>query len=241
MFRGKLRRGRVEFNNPRDASTLRNRGFRGKNMGEGLSLDIYSSLYLAVKGRAVIYDREGIITPGDLKGKLNVNDLLKFNAFKFLRDKGFDPKVERGCIFAGKEKALILPYDGFLDVKKLRGTGYVVVVDSEGECILYRNQKFIFPKGRPVPGVEGSGGSDEVLDYFRGRSLTLKSGSKYGSDYRVYDGTVSHARYLLSMSEKIPVKDLVARVRVANSVRKIYVHGYGRKRYVFYAISWINV
>ena len=92
-----------------------------------------------------------------------------------------------------------------------------IVVDTNRDLRKY------FSRGRP-----GFLRSYAVYKDLRDRGFTVKSGAKYGADFRVYDKGVSikervHSKYLvwvMDQDERLPLKTLVGINRIAHSVKK---------------------
>jgi len=77
----------------------------------------------------------------------------------------------------------------------------------------------------------------EVYRDLKDRGFVVKTGLKFGSDFRLYESLEdSHSRYLVTIVDDRPLKafEIVRAVRLANSVKKsmIFVYKDGRNRYV---------
>ncbi len=237
MYTGHKRGKRIIIDDEKASSTLRNKGFKGINHGEKLSLDLISSYYLYSKRKIDIYSGSRKLTEKEILSSIGSNIFL-FHAYRFLREKGYKPIIKNNSIYVKGKKIPVIRYPEFIvfsDFKRF--PTLVIVVDDDGDCILYQMEKFNF-NSKEMQKLKDTG---DFLKKLKQEELTIKSGSKYGSDYRIYEDEKTHAKYLLNIENKLSTKDLVARVRVAHSVKKTYVQGYEKSGLKFLVIKWITV
>lgn len=237
MFTGRVIRNRVLIDDPKSASSLRNKGFLGVNIGEKLSLDVFTAYFLFSKKRLQVFSGNKLLGNEDILNLIG-DKLHIFHAFKFLREKGYKPSIRRGAIYVDGERVLILKYHDYVNFNKLRKKkNNVIVVDDEGDCILYDFETFRFNDPRIKKILE----QKKISGIYNIGKISIRSGSKYGSDYRIYEENATHAKYLLNIEDTVSTKDLVARVRVAHSVKKLYVQGYYIKGLRFVLVKWVTV
>jgi tRNA-intron endonuclease len=85
----------------------------------------------------------------------------------------------------------------------------------------------------------------KVFRFFRDRGYVVKTGSKYGFDFRIYEGDPekTHSIYLVKIifeDDKISAKDIVSWVRIAKAAKKdvILVIATREADVLFYQITW---
>ncbi|MFO7966242.1 MAG: tRNA-intron lyase [Archaeoglobaceae archaeon] len=89
----------------------------------------------------------------------------------------------------------------------------------------------------------------EVYKDLKERSLSVKTGFKFGSDFRVYDQIKSvkdlpHSKYLVSVIDDldIPLYVIARAIRLAQNVRKRMVFAfYSQEEIKYVAIKWVKV
>lgn len=237
MYIGQKRGKRILFNDPKASSTFRNKGFIGINRGEKLSIDLISGYFLYYKNKIEIYEGNKKLSEGDILDAIGDNIFL-FHAYKFLREKGYKPFIKNNSLYVKGKRVIVVKYPEFIVFNNIRNSfTYVIVVDNDGDCILYAMEKFNFDDRK----LNYSKNKDDFLRKIERSHLLIKSGSKYGSDFRIYERQQTHAKYLLNIENELSTKDLVARVRVAHSVKKIYIQGYMKSRLRFLIVKWITV
>ncbi|MGC8561586.1 MAG: hypothetical protein ACP5UZ_00550 [Thermoplasmata archaeon] len=247
MILGKLKRGRVIVEDASDASTLRNKGYLGKNLGERLSLDFATSADLVMRRKMQVLKGGNVMSLDQLEAMMSPEERKMAAAYHFLRAKGMKPVIRNGRIYAyGKNVAV------FREDETVRFNGNKVkqflmaIVDSEGSCLVYSVSRL---------GLLGrSGGRTESRnDSTRGglltrlltdKGMTVASGFKFGAEFRLYKGKSSHAKYLMTEGEESLARDVVGRVRIAQSVRKSYVQAAfdrEKEKFTFLEIRWIRL
>ncbi len=233
MFTGFKKGKRVLFADPKVASTLRNKGFSGINRGEKLSVDMITAYFLFSKKKANVYDQGRMLEDNDFINILG-KELYKYYAYKFLRERGYKPAVKNNSLYLKNKRVLVTKYPEIIAFNTIRNlNNLLVVVDDEGECILYELERIRLPNH-----LLNTKGPDNRKGDF---NYLVKSGSKYGSDFRIYEKNSTHAKYLMSIGDYISTRDLVARVRVAHSVKKIYIQALQKPSNKYFGIKWISV
>lgn len=247
MITGWLRRKRVVIDNPGQASTLRNRGFLGKNSGETLSLDMVSSLYLLKKGKIKILSVKGEVGEREIEKMLGPEDKKRALAFQLLREKGLKTLVGASTVTHLNSKLFVFSSEEKIDFSKITGKSKkMVVVDTEGDGLLYVIEKLNM--GRRKKRVVNNGKMNEknegIAYFLEMRGFRAASGLKYGCELRVYDKNSQHAKYLMSIGKKVALNEMIARVRIAHSVRKIFVQAVPQRKgqnFKLYSIKWIRI
>ncbi|MBS3075472.1 tRNA-intron lyase [Candidatus Pacearchaeota archaeon] len=83
-----------------------------------------------------------------------------------------------------------------------------------------------------------------VFKELRKKGYIVKAGLKFGGDFRVYEKNNPHAKYICYpfSSEKIDIKDLISKTRVAHSTGKKLLLAFVDKEddVLFYEIDWIK-
>ena len=247
MIQGKLRNRRVLIENEADASTLRNKGSTGRNLGEKLSLDLMTSLDLLTRKRIEITKGENPITTEQIKGMLSDTEKDIATSYHFLKAKGMRPQIKRGKLYADGTRILIFRDDQEIDFTVLaRNVNFLSILDSEGNCLLYSLNKLpIYGRLRGTSGlVSDAQEPTELVDVLKQKGMRVASGFKFGSMFRIYEGSSSHARYLMNVGRQSLGRDIVAIARIAQSVRKTYVHSFydtAKGQFKFFEIKWIRL
>lgn len=247
MIEGKLIRRRVLIRNEADASTLRNKGFVGKNLGQKLSLDLMTSLHLVLHKKMEVKSRNEILGSNEILKMLSNGQRGIAVAFDYLKSKGMKPVIKRGRLFASDKRVMSVMDRERVDFSKFNsGDRYLCVTDSEGMCLLYsvkRVHLFDTPERRKLGGNE-SLQEESIEETLSKRGLRIASGFKYGCEYRIYQGNSTHAEFLLTQESSTIARDLVARVRIAHSVKKRYVQEIQKNnggRLTFFEIKWVRL
>jgi tRNA splicing endonuclease len=243
----RLRGRRAIVDDPGWASTLRNRGFTGRNIGEALSLNLPTALYLLRRQKVEIYYRKGKVSEDDINAKLNPEEKKNALAYAFLRERGIRPVWRgNGLALPNTRTFIFHPWER-IDFSMLgKGNGRIVVVDGKGEGLIYAVEKVKLPGCRNAIDflAEGKGrDQDGTVEMGKGE-YRAGSGFKYGCELRVYRGKSRHAKYLVSSGKSESVYDIIARVRIARSVRKTYIQAVPSAKggsFKFLAIRWIKL
>ncbi len=87
-----------------------------------------------------------------------------------------------------------------------------------------------------------------VFKELRKKSYIVKAGLKFGGDFRVYDKNKfnsNHAKYICYpiKSQKIELKDLIAKIRISHSTRKKLLLAIvdSEEDILFYEIDWVKL
>ena len=247
MIVGNLRGKRVLVENTADASTLRNKGFVGRNLGQKLSLDLISSLHLLRKKKLEIRRGEDVLTPGEIEGMMTDEERKAAVAYHFLKDKGIKPMMRGKNLVVSNSKVLIFRDDEMIDFSsQITKSCFLCIEDWEGNCLLYTVTRLPFAGSKPNGNKKGKkrGRTGLIKAIIEDSGMRIESGFKYGCQYRIYDGNSSHAKFLMTSADRVSSRDIVVRARVAQSVRKVLVQaarGRGRKNFKFFAIKWVRV
>jgi tRNA-intron endonuclease len=199
-----------------------------------------SELYsiLADKGEYIlsVVDEESEITyyrvfEPSMRGKAEVSD-RRISGF-FAGDRVLSREVEifkkffygserDGLVALSVLEALYLQEKGYLEVnKELRDIARTIERNFEDRYGLYRDLKE--------------------------RGLVVKTGFKFGSDFRVYDeitdvSQLPHSKYLVSMVDRTTLPEISRAVRLANSVRKKMVFAFRKqKEWKYLALDRVKV
>jgi tRNA splicing endonuclease len=219
-----------------DASRLRNKGYKIIKKKNEYILDRLSSLYLLEKGRFEIF------IDGEKKGfdflwrKLTEEEKWQYVAYKGLRDLGYKPYLNKDNIFLNRKRVNVRYYKDIINLSEL-SVGYFAVVDSDYEPIFYqikRRNPLLLEIVRKTYSEIGQSENKH-------NKLVVKSGSKFGCDYRIYRNNELHSSLLVNIAKEDDCKSIVARARIAHSVRKILIycfeHG-GKNKCI--SIEWIR-
>jgi len=227
MITGVLRRKSVLIKDERDASRLRNRGYTGKNMGTALSLNLPVAIYLLESGRIEVKSEGVSVGKEELKSMMSEEERMLFLAFSCLRRGGKNPAFSGKRLMWNGMEIRTFWFDGMIDFPSLGNRGYIAVVAEEG-CVLYSY------------GLVFRGEAKDVRSFLEKRGYVVETGLKYGCDYRLYESS-PHATTLACYGSKLAAKNIVARVRIAHSVRKIYVQiAMKNGKYTGYRLQWIR-
>jgi tRNA splicing endonuclease len=247
MIEGNLKGRRVLVENEADASTLRNKGFLGHNLGQRLSLDLITSLHLLLRKRLEIRRGQDLLTPGEIKGMMTDDERKIAVAYHFLKDKGMKPVVRGRNLVISNSRVLIFQDNDTVDFSSLIAKScYLCIEDREENCLLYSVNRLPIAGSRLNCDKRGSkrGRTDLIKATFEGRGMRVESGFKYGCQFRIYENNSSHAKFLMTTADKVLLRDIVARVRIAQSVRKVLVQAAAckkRNEFRFFAIRWVRV
>ena len=243
MIQGIVRNGRVLIENEADASTLRNKGYTGQNLGQRLSLDLVTSFDLLVRKKIVVLRGSTPVTAERMQEMLSSDERKTAIAFHLLKVKGMRPLIRRRRLYSDGKSVAVYWDSEYVDFATFRSkNATIAVVDSEGSCLLYTV--------REVKRIGGITRSEHGISKLKGISLHLPmagvrigSGLKFGSEFRVYDGSSPHAKYLMTIEDKSIARNLVARVRISQSVRKTFLQAVPitkQEKYRLFEIKWIR-
>lgn len=250
MIKVLLKRNRVIIESEKDASTIRNKGYVvRRNKGE-YSLDLVTAFHLLAKRRLLLQNGASVVDTQTLLNTMNKGQRDRSMAFHFLRDKGLRPTIGRNNLILDGRKIRIFGDGENLNFSAILGkSSYIAVIDREGEGLLYSVERLKLLKQNDKRSVEPiKTFSDQFTIFLQKHGLRPESGLKYGCQYRVYDSLSPHAKYLVSTADNefgvILGRDLVSNVRIANSVRKTFVHAVKIKateKYQLLAFKWIKL
>lgn len=226
MINGILRRRRVLVEDEADASTLRNKGYTGINVGRNLSLDLATALDLALGKKISVFRGGTELNAYQMQEMLSSEERKTAIAFHFLKVKGMKPSVRRGKLYSSGKRIHVFWDGDQVDFTSFAGKeSLAAVVDSEWSCLLYSFT--VIGKRRGVSGnqVAKDGLEDRrgILANNLGKGSRIESGLKFGAEFRVYEGKSSHATFLMTTGNAVLARDIVARVRISQSVRKRFV------------------
>jgi len=247
MILGKLKRGRIIVDDASDASTLRNKGYIGKNIGERLSLDIATSVDLVRKRKMEVVKGRNPMSLDQVEEAMSPEEKKMAIAYHFLRAKGMKPVIRNGRMSASGKRVMVFQEDEMVHFNESRSRQpLIAIVDSEGSCLVYSVSRLGMgerEKGRGK--VMGSKpGSVYLSRLLKDRGMNVASGLKFGADFRIYEGKSSHAKYLMNVGAESLARDIVGRVRIAQSVRKSFVQAvFDKERnvFTFLEIRWIRL
>ncbi|MCD6348828.1 MAG: tRNA-intron lyase [Candidatus Korarchaeota archaeon] len=123
----------------------------------------------------------------------------------------------------------------------LASKGKLRVMTYDGDELTLEDLRKVFSSMR-----EDSGIREKVYRYWRDLGYVPKAGSKYGTDFMVYEKGpgLEHAPYLCiagSVKEKVRPVDLIRSGRVATSVRKdLIVSLVSGEHVISYKITWLK-
>lgn len=247
MILGQLKRGRVIVDDASDASTLRNKGYVGRNIGEKLSLDIATSFYLVRRRKMQVLKDGNPLSTDQVDAMMSPEERKEAIAYHFLRAKGMKPVIRNGKISASGRKVLVFREDEMVRFNDNRsGQFLLAIVDDEGSCLVYSvNRLRLWGKEKGRSKTRGDKSTAVYLPVLlKDRGMTVASGLKFGAGFRIYEGESSHARYLMNEGAESLARDIVGRVRIAQSVRKSYIQAVFdiRKRvFTFLEIRWVRL
>jgi len=160
----------------------------------------------------------------------------KYVAYKGLRDLGHKPYLNNDNIFLNRKRVNVRYYKDIINLSELT-VGYFAVVDSDYEPIFYqikRRNPLLLEIVRKTYSEIGQSKNKH-------NKLVVKSGSKFGCDYSNYRNNELHSSLLVNIAKEDDCKSIVARARIAHSVRKILIycfeHG-GKNKCI--SIEWIR-
>ncbi len=242
MIQGRLLRGRVFIDNEADASTLRNKGSVGRNVGQKLSLDLMTSLDLVIRKKMEITKGKKTLPAEKVKEMLDVEELKIATAYHYLKFKGLRPEIKKKKLYFSRGRVTVFQDCELINFTKLpKGPNHIAIVDSEGNCLVYSLSRLLIREDNLVRGNEG--GYRMLSETLSSGGMKVESGLKFGSEFRVYESGSSHAKYLMTIGDSCLARDLVGRVRIAQSVRKTYVQAIfdrERKGLSYIEFRWIR-
>ncbi len=219
-----------------DASRLRNKGYKLRKTKNGFLLDKFSSLYLIEKGRIEVFFDQHKHNFNYLWDKLSEKDKIFYIAYKGLRDLGKKPYFNGNLILLNGKRVNVKFYRDEIKFSELI-LGYLAIVDSDNEAIYYEIKR---RNPRLLKFVEKYHDKDTASD-IADNKIIVKSGSKFGCDYRVYKNNEVHSSILVNVTDVDDCKSIIARARVAHSVRKDLIYCYGYKdKHRCVSIKWIR-
>lgn len=244
MIQGKLRGRRILIEGAADASTLRNKGFLGRNVGEKLSLDLVTSFVLLLRKKIEVRLHDDSLSVGQIEEIMSEEERKMAIAFDFLKVKGMRPLIRNGKLYALEKNVIVHRDDEFVYFPIGRKRSFLLAItDAERNCIVYSINRLNL-KGRTRKGIDGGErDSRDSIDILQRRGMKVASGLKFGSEFRIYEGSSKHARYLMTTGNGLQARELVAKVRIAQSVRKTYIQAVVDSRteeYVFFEVKWIR-
>lgn len=85
-----------------------------------------------------------------------------------------------------------------------------------------------------------------VYKYLRKKGLIVKTGSKFGAEFRVYEKNNQHAKYLVyivKQSEKLNLHNLISKIRISHSTGKKLLLAIldSEEEILFYEIDWKKI
>lgn len=73
------------------------------------------------------------------------------------------------------------------------------------------------------------------------RRFTVKSGAKFGSEFRLYSGKDKHSRILLNIKDNEDAVSMIAKARVSHSVKKELVYCFHHEEGIrCLSIRWLH-
>ncbi len=245
MIHGRLMGKRILIEDVADASTLRNKGFVGKNIGQKLSLDLVTSLDLIKRKKIEVSKGTRSISTELIEASLSIEEKKTAIAFHFLKMKGKKPVIRDRMLTSVGTRVLVFQNGEHIDFTSIKGkSSLLAVVDEEGNCLLYSIRKITIGRKLRRNGKNSPSKPYNLRELLDKKGVRVASGLKFGSEFRLYDGNSSHAKYLMMKGNGPLVMDLVARVRIAQSVRKTFVQAaYDEKRkgFNFFEIAWLRL
>ena len=246
MILGKLRNRRVMIEDEADASTLRNKGSLGRNVGQKLSLDLMTSLDLLLRKKIEVMSGTEQVNSDHIVKMLSQDEMKVATAYHFLKIKGLKPVIKKGTLFSSGTRVMVFRDSESIDFENVRASScYLAITDSEGSCLLYSVSRL--PMKRKLEFNDSRGTVSErrkhqrLIELLESRGLKVASGLKFGSEFRIYEKESSHARYLMTFGSISLARDLAAKVRIAQSVRKTFVQACfleKKREILFLEIKW---
>jgi len=84
-----------------------------------------------------------------------------------------------------------------------------------------------------------------VFKALRKKAYIVKTGSKFGAEFRVYDKIGNHAKYIvfpIKQSEKLNLHELISKTRIAHSTaKKLLLAIVDKEDVLFYEINWLKI
>lgn len=134
------------------------------------------------------------------------------------------PSVRRGKLYSSGKRIHVFWDGDQVDLTSFAGKeSLAAVVDSEWSCLLYSFT--VIGKRRGVSGNQVEDGLEDRRGILANnlKGSRIESGLKFGAEFRVYEGKSSHATFLMTTGNAVLARDIVARVRISQSVRKRFV------------------
>ncbi len=242
MIQGRMLRGRIMIDNEADASTLRNKGSVGINVGQKLSLDLMTSLDLVIRKKMEVARGKKRLSEEQLRRLLTADESKIATAYHYLKFKGLRPEIKKKKLYLFRGRVTVFHDSESINFTKLgKSQNYIAIVDSDGNCLVYSARRL------PIRGwklaVGNAGRNHELSETLNGSGMRMESGLKFGSEFRVYEAGSSHAKYLMTIGDSCLARDLVGRVRIAQSVRKTYVQAIldrERNSFNYLEFRWIR-
>lgn len=233
MIKGFLKGDLVLIENEGNASTLRNKGFIVRKFKNCYSIDIVSACYLVLKNRIAVYDGNDLINFETLFSKLDLNQKVIFATFKHLRDLGKKCKIRGNKIYMDHRLVKAFYYGSDIIFTRI-SEGIMSLVDSDFESLLYSVR---------IKRFKDATNSTNLGDFLNklSKNYIIESGGKFGADFRLYRGKEKHSSLLLNISDFEEARSLIAKARVAHSVRKSLIYCFPlNNSYRCLSINWIH-
>jgi tRNA-intron endonuclease len=84
-----------------------------------------------------------------------------------------------------------------------------------------------------------------VFKALRKKAYIVKTGSKFGAEFRVYDKIGNHAKWLvfpIKQSEKLNLHEIISKTRIAHSTaKKLLLAIVDKQDVLFYEINWLKI
>ncbi len=233
MITGFLTGSSIQLRDEGEASTLRNKGYPIKRIKGGYSLDIISGAYLLRRAKLEIIQDGRNIDFSTIFHKLTFKQKMLFSTFEHLKRIGIKCRIVSDNLYVGNRKVMILHYGNQINFGDLN-TGLLSIVDSDFESLIYEIKRKNLLKSKEI--VDNFVFLDEVSKKF-----TIKSGAKFGSDYRLYSGKDKHSKILLNMKSTDDTISLIAKARVSHSVKKELVYCFpSEKEMKCLSFKWVH-
>lgn len=233
MMTGFLKGGYIQLKSEGEASTLRNRGYFIKRIRGDYFLDIISGAYLLRKSKLEIRQQDATMDFNTLYHFLTFRQKMILSTFEHLRNIGIKCQIRSENVYLGKRKVTIFHYSNQINFNDL-DSGILSIVDRDFESLLYQVKRKRLLKGKnlndPVKFLE------EVS-----RKFIIKSGAKFGAEYRLYSGKSKHSKVLLNLKGFDDANSLIAKARVSHSVKKELLYCFPHKEGVkCLSFKWVH-
>ncbi|MEM4090389.1 MAG: hypothetical protein QXQ46_06530, partial [Thermoplasmatales archaeon] len=213
----------------KSASRLRNRGFKGRDIGKKLSLSLPVSYYLVRSGRLEVLRGTKKVEGEELFNVMDEDKKRMANAYLFLRLGGKNPYFYGGKLRWNRIPIEVCGEGERVQFKKFGKRTYLCITYEDG-CLLYLSEIFLYKKQ----------GNESLKNVLQDSGYRVETGIKYGCDYRLYEKS-PHASFLVTLDDEPLARDLVGRIRIAHSVRKTYVHAAKKDgSLILYKFRWIR-